>query len=68
MRKARFLNQASKVANNTAIDNYDFQVDEVMQDNARNAMKYAYAAEGGPINIKKKNRIKGCNVSSDTLL
>ena len=57
-RKARFLNQASKVANNTAIDNYDFQVDEVMQDNARDAMKYAYAAEGGPINIKKKNRGK----------
>ena len=57
-RKARFLNQASKVANNTAIDNYDFQVDEVMQDNARNAMKYAYAADGGPINIKKKNRGK----------
>ena len=57
-RKARFLNQASKVANNTAIDNYDFQVDEVMQDNARNAMKYAYAAEGGPINIKKKNKGK----------
>lgn len=54
-RKARFLNQASKVANNTAIDNYDFQVDDVMQDNARNAMKYAYAAEGGPINIKNKN-------------
>ena len=57
-RKARFLNQASKVANNTAIDNYDFQVDEVMQDNARDAMKYAYAAQGGPINIKKKNRGK----------
>ena len=57
-RKARFLNQVSKVANNTAIDNYDFQVDEVMQDNARDAMKYAYAAEGGPINIKKKNRGK----------
>ena len=57
-RKARFLNQASKVANNTTIDNYDFQVDDVMQDNARNAMKYAYAAEGGPINIKKKNRGK----------
>lgn len=57
-RKARFLNQASKVANNTAIDNYDFQVDDVMQDNARNAMKYAYAAEGGPINIKKENRGK----------
>lgn len=57
-RKARFLNQASKVANNIAIDNYDFQVDEVMQDNARNAMKYAYAAEGGPINIKNKNRGK----------
>lgn len=57
-RKARFLNQASKVANNTAIDNYDLQVDDVMQDNARNAMKYAYAAEGGPINIKKKNRGK----------
>lgn len=57
-RKARFLNQASKAANNTAIDNYDFQVDDVMQDNARNAMKYAYAAEGGPINIKKKNRGK----------
>ena len=57
-RKARFLNQASKVANNTAVDNYDFQVDEVMQDNARDAMKYAYAAEGGPINIKKKNRGK----------
>lgn len=57
-RKARFLNQVSKVANNTAIDNYDFQVDDVMQDTARNAMKYAYAAEGGPINIKKKNRGK----------
>lgn len=57
-RKARFLNQASKVANNTAIDNYDFQVDDVMQDNARNAMQYAYAADGGPINIKKKNRGK----------
>ena len=57
-RKARFLNQASKVANNIAIDNYDFQVDDVMQDNARNAMKYAYAADGGPINIKKKNRGK----------
>lgn len=57
-RKARFLNQASKVANNTAIDNYDLQVDDVMQDNARNAMKYAYAADGGPINIKKKNRGK----------
>ena len=54
-RKARFLNQAAKVANNTAIDNYDFQVDDVMQDNARNAMKYAYAADGGPINIKNKN-------------
>lgn len=57
-RKARFLNQAAEAANNTAIDNYDFQVDNVMQDNARNAMKYAYAAEGGPINIKKKNRGK----------
>ena len=57
-RKARFLNQAAEAANNTAIDNYDFQVDDVMQDNARNAMKYAYAAEGGPINIKKKNRGK----------
>ena len=57
-RKARFLNQASKVANNTVIDNYDFQVDDVMQDNARNAMKYAYAADGGPININKKNRGK----------
>ena len=44
-RKARFLNQAAEAANNTAIDNYDFQVDDVMQDNARNAMKYAYAAE-----------------------
>lgn len=54
-RKARFLNQAAEAANNTAIDNYDFQVDDVMQNNARNAMKYAYAAEGGPINIKKKN-------------
>lgn len=54
-RKARFLNQAAEAANNIAIDNYDFQVDDVMQDNARNAMKYAYAAEGGPINIKKKN-------------
>ena len=57
-RKARFLNQAAEAANNTAIDNYDFQVDDVMQDNARNSMKYAYAAEGGPINIKKKNRGK----------
>ena len=57
-RKARFLNQAAEAANNTAIDNYDFQVDEVMQDNARDAIKYAYAAEGGPINIKKKNRGK----------
>lgn len=57
-RKARFLNQAAEAVNNTAIDNYDFQVDDVMQDNARNAMKYAYAAEGGPINIKKKNRGK----------
>ena len=57
-RKARFLNQAAEAANNTAIDNYDFQVDDVMQDNARNAMKYAYAADGGPINIKKKNRGK----------
>lgn len=57
-RKARFLNQAAEAANNQAIDNYDFQVDDVMQDNARNAMKYAYAAEGGPINIKKKNRGK----------
>lgn len=57
-RKARFLNQAAEAANNMAIDNYDFQVDDVMQDNARNAMKYAYAAEGGPINIKKKNRGK----------
>lgn len=57
-RKARFLNQAAEAANNTAIDNYDFQVNNVMQDNARNAMQYAYAAEGGPINIKKKNRGK----------
>lgn len=57
-RKARFLNQAAEAANNMAIDNYDFQVDDVMQDNARNAMKYAYAADGGPINIKKKNRGK----------
>ena len=57
-RKARFLNQAAEAANNTALDNYDFQVDDVMQDNARNAMKYAYAANGGPINIKKKNRGK----------
>lgn len=57
-KKARFLNQAAEAANNMAIDNYDFQVDDVMQDNARNAMKYAYAAEGGPINIKKKNRGK----------
>lgn len=57
-RKARFLNQAAEAANNMAIDNYDFQVDDVIQDNARNAMQYAYAANGGPINIKKKNRGK----------
>lgn len=57
-RKARFLNQAAEAANNMAIDNYDFQVDDVIQDNARNAMQYAYAADGGPINIKKKNRGK----------
>ena len=57
-RKARFLNQAAEAANNMAIDNYDFQVNDVMQNNARNAMQYAYAAEGGPINIKKKNRGK----------
>lgn len=57
-KKARFLNQAAEAANNLAIDNYDFQVNDVMQDNARNAMQYAYAAEGGPINIKKKNRGK----------
>lgn len=56
--KARFLNQAAEAANNMAIDNYDFQVNNVMQNNARNAMQYAYAAEGGPINIKKKNRGK----------
>lgn len=57
-RKARFLNQAAEAANNMAIDNYDFQVDDTIQDNARNAMQYAYAADGGPINIKKKNRGK----------
>lgn len=57
-KKARFLNQAAEAANNLAIDNYDFQVNDVMQNNARNAMQYAYAAEGGPINIKKKNRGK----------
>lgn len=57
-KKARFLNQAAEAANNQAIDNYDFQVNDVMQNNARNAMQYAYAAEGGPINIKKKNRGK----------
>lgn len=57
-RKARFLNQAAEAANNLAIDNYDFQVNDAMQNNARNAMQYAYAAEGGPINIKKKNRGK----------
>lgn len=57
-RKARFLNQAAEAANNMAIDNYDFQVNDVMQNNARNAMQYAYAADGGPINIKKKNRGK----------
>ena len=57
-KKARFLNQAAEAANNLAIDNYDFQVNNVMQNNARNAMQYAYAAEGGPINIKKKNRGK----------
>lgn len=57
-KKARFLNQAAEAANNLAIDNYDFQVNDVMQNNARNAMQYAYAAKGGPINIKKKNRGK----------
>lgn len=57
-RKARFLNQAAEAANNMAIDNYDFQVNDVIQNNARNAMQYAYAADGGPINIKKKNRGK----------
>lgn len=57
-KKAKFLNQAAEAANNMAIDNYDFQVNDVMQNNARNAMQYAYAAEGGPINIKKKNRGK----------
>lgn len=57
-KKARFLNQAAEAANNMAIDNYDFQVNDVIQDNARNAMQYAYAANGGPINIKKKNRGK----------
>lgn len=57
-RKAKFLNQAAEAANDMAIDNYDFQVNDVMQDNARNAMQYAYAADGGPINIKKKNRGK----------
>lgn len=57
-KRARFLNQAAEAANNMAIDNYDFQVNDVMQNNARNAMQYAYAAEGGPINIKKKNRGK----------
>lgn len=57
-RKARFLNQAAEAANNQAIDNYDFQVNDAMQNNARNAMQYAYAADGGPINIKKKNRGK----------
>lgn len=57
-RKARFLNQAAEAANNIAIDNYDFQVNDIMQNNARNALQYAYAANGGPINIKKKNRGK----------
>lgn len=57
-KKARFLNQAAEAANNMAIDNYDFQVNDVMQNIARNAMQYAYAADGGPINIKKKNRGK----------
>lgn len=57
-KKARFLNQAAEAANNMAIDNYDFQVNNVMQDNARSALQYAYAANGGPINIKKKNRGK----------
>lgn len=57
-KKARFLNQAAEAANNMAIDNYDFQVNNVMQNNARNAMQYTYAADGGPINIKKKNRGK----------
>lgn len=57
-KKASFLNQAAEAANNQAIDNYDFQVNDVMQNNARNAMQYAYAAEGGPINIKKENRGK----------
>lgn len=57
-RKAKFLNQAAEAANNAAIDNYDFQVNNVMQDNARNAMQSAYAEEGGPINIKRGNRGK----------
>lgn len=57
-RKAEFLNQAAEAANNAVVDNYDFQVNDVMQNSARNAMQYAYAADGGPINIKKKNRGK----------
>lgn len=56
--KAKMLNLAAKDANNRAIDAFDYQVDSVMKDNARNAMLAAYAKDGGAIHIKKKNKGK----------
>lgn len=57
-KKAKMLNLAAKDANNRAIDAFDYQVDSVMKDNARNAMMAAYAKDGGAIHIKKSNRGK----------
>ena len=57
-KKAAMLNAAAKDANNRAIDTFDYQADSVMKDSARNAMKAAYAKDGGAIHIEKKNRGK----------
>lgn len=56
--KAELLNLAAKNANKVVVDNFDYQAGSVIQDNARNAMKSAYAKDGGAIHIKKKNRGK----------
>lgn len=56
--RAELLNLAAKNANKVVVDNFDYQAGSVIQDNARNAMKSAYAKDGGAIHIKKKNRGK----------
>ena len=56
--KAKELNTNAKLANRDATKNFNLAVENQAADASRAALMTNYAAEGGPIHIKEKNRGK----------